>query len=144
MVNFNDIDKKEWRNLGFFYTFNVEKNRWEFYGDRLGLQNFSKALNKYVSDSKNVEISEHIHLGPHSYLKIITWEKPVINEDGFYGSITDLEKLISIYSQKLSSTKEDDCFTIDKEYSSFNKSSLYVCVKKEGFDPSSLDDVISK
>jgi len=137
--DFNEIDKKEWVKLGFFYSFNAELGRWEFYGDRSGLQNFYKELIAYVDSPKNFGVSEHIHLGPYAYLKIMTWKSSSINKDGFYGSIDELRRLAEIFIQKLNSTQEQDCFTISEEYSKTNEASLMVCIKADGFDPSSLD-----
>jgi hypothetical protein len=144
MVDFDEIDKKEWGKLGFFYSHNAERNLWEFYGDKKGLQGFSKVLIEYASKVENASISEHIHLGPHSYLKVITWGSPLISNDGIYGSVKNLKELASIFDKKLTHTSVGKSFIINEEYSQSNKASLIVYVQKDGFDPSSLDDIISK
>jgi hypothetical protein len=137
--DFDELDKAEWLKLGFFYSYNEEMSRWEFYGDRSGLQNFYKELIAYVDSQKNFGFSEHIHLGPYQYLKIVTWGSPIIKKDGFYGSLEDLKKLADIFIMKLNATQVSDCFTISEDYSRDNEASLLVYLKEDGFDPSSLD-----
>ena len=41
---------------------------------------------------------------------------PSIKKDGFYGTVDELRKFAEIFIQKLNSTSEKDCFTINEEY----------------------------
>lgn len=129
--DFDEIDKNEWLKLGFFYSFNDDLHKWEFYGDRSGLENFYKEVMKYIESPKSFGLSEHIHLGPYAYLKIMTWHSPIITTDGFYGSVEDLRRLANIFIEKLKSTPVNQCFTLDQEYSQNNEATLMVCVKEK-------------
>lgn len=137
--NFDELDKKEWVKLGFYYSYNKEVRRWEFTGDKVGLRNFYSEILAYVNSQTSNQLSEHVHLGPYAFLKIVTWDRPVINQDGFYGSLNDLKRLASIFITNLDLTTENGSFIIDKEYSEKNEASLIVNVKEKGFDPTSLD-----
>lgn len=137
--DFDEIDRNEWINLGFYYSYSKALRRWEFTGDKTGLRNFYQKLLAYANSPANYQLSEHIHLGPYAFLKIVTWDRPVINKDGFYGGLDDLKRLANIFVTKLDSTTENKSFTIDKDYSEKNEASLMVNVKEEGFDPSALD-----
>jgi hypothetical protein len=113
--------------------------RWEFSGDRLGLQRFYNELMNFIVSTKSLDLSEHIHLGPYSYLKIVKWDSAFISSDGFYGTNQDFKKLADIFLVKLKSVKANCSFTIDEEFSKSNKAYLLVNIKEDGFDPSSLD-----
>ena len=84
-------------------------------------------------------ISEDEHYGPYSYLKIMTWDKPVINNDAISGTLSDLKKLSNLIKKKLESQRIPSEFEIDKEYSNQNESKLRFEIKEDGFDPASAD-----
>ena len=43
-----------------------------------GLRKLSEEIKLYTLNPSNEGISEHIHLGPYNYLKIMTWNEPMI------------------------------------------------------------------
>jgi len=133
---------KEWRGLGFWYDMldKGDRGEWIFHGSKTGFNNFVKSLNAYVNDPRNKELSEHEHYGPYSYLKVMTWDKPVIAKDYFAGTLPDIERLADLISQKLENSKEGDVFTVDKEYGVENSASATFFIEAEGFDPISLDE----
>ncbi len=142
-----DFDQRledEWRQLGFYYDFDerISVNQWRFFGTRKGLQNFINLLNEYINHPANNELSEHDHYGPYSYLKIMTWDKPVITNGYFAGTLDDLRKLKQIMSDKLGSTQVGETFTVDKDYGTDNTVTTKFFVMADNFDPVSMDELI--
>ena len=141
MGNFDDSYRKGWDDLGFYYEHDDDLKRWTFVGDIQGLNRFSEILKGYTNELNNQGLSEHMHLGPQEYLKVITWNTPYIGNDGIYGSFDDLIRLADIFSTKLSKGQD---FVIDADYSKSNKAHLQVIIKENGFDPSTFDTSINK
>lgn len=112
---------------------------WKFIGALKGLSNFCKIIDDYTKTPSHIGLSEHIHIGPQEYLKIVTWNIPLINNDGVYGSFDQLNELSNIFKNKLSKGKD---FIIDQDYSRFNEAHIFVQIKEESFDPASLDNSI--
>ena len=142
-----DLDKMmvdEWRNLGFYYDRDdrIDVNQWRFYGSKKGLQNFVSLLEKYTNNPQNDIISEHDHFGPYSYLKIMTWDKPVITEDYIAGTFQDLKKLKQIINDKLSHSQPGQTFNIDKDYGIENTITAKFFVMSDDFDPYTMDELI--
>lgn len=137
---FDELDKRAWKELGFYYEYNDEKREWHIYGDRMGLEKFGRAITAYCISPKNVVVSEHIHLGPYQYLKIVTWDEPRICDQGLFGSLEDLSRFTHIFETKLGLAKANDVFVIGEEYSETNTADLLVHVMETGFDPSSMDN----
>lgn len=127
--------RKEWRLLGFYYEFNNLKNCWIFVGSKSGLLNFCKLLLNYASDKSHEKLSEHEHFGPDSYLKVITWDAPIIKESGIYGSIRDIKRLSYILKEKLINIPIKMEIKIDKEYSNVNECYILLRIKSDNFDP---------
>jgi hypothetical protein len=133
-----------WRQLGFYYDFDdrLDINQWRFYGSKNGLQNLIKILENYTNDTRNELLSEHEHFGPYGYLKIMTWNKPIITQDYFAGSIQDLKSLKQIISEKLIMTLPGQTFTIDQYYGIDNTVTVKFFVMADNFDPVSMDELI--
>ncbi len=127
--------RNEWRSLGFYYEFNAHKRCWIFIGSKGGLLNFSELLFAYAIDKSKKEISEHAHYGPDSYLKVITWNAPMIMESGIYGSLADIKRLGDIFRKILMSNKDKTQLKIDKEYSKNNDCYILLKIKQDNFDP---------
>ncbi|HRH01747.1 MAG TPA: hypothetical protein PLI68_06655 [Bacteroidia bacterium] len=142
VFNFNEQYKKEWRALGFYYEFKDESKIWLVVGSRIGLSNFCSLLNRYTNNSEKNKLSEHQHLGPHAYLKIVTWNEPELNESGIYGTLEDIKKLSKLIFIKLKNCHQGDIFIIDKEYSFNNKCIFRIVVREDQFDPSTLDNTL--
>lgn len=142
-----DLDKMmiaEWQNLGFYYDRDdrLDVNQWRFYGSKEGLQNFVTLLEKYAANTDNDILSEHDHFGPYSYLKIMTWDKPVITEDYIAGTIQDLKNLQQIIADKLSNSRPGQTFNIDKDYGQDNTITAKFFVMSDDFDPFTMDELI--
>jgi hypothetical protein len=139
-----DIDKMmidEWRQLGFYYDLDERPsvNQWRFYGSKQGLQKFVKLLDDYTNNVINDTLSEHDHYGPYSYLKIMTWDKPIITDNYIAGTINDLKNLRNIIADKLTNSIAGQTFNIDKEYSEDNTVTAMFFIMADEFDPVSLD-----
>jgi hypothetical protein len=132
--DFNAAYAKEWKELGFYYSFDQTTNAWKFTGSRKGLLNFSKLLNSYALDPSRAGVSEHEHYGPDSYLKVVTWYTATIEEDGIFGSLKDIKRLGEIIAREIVMSTSNE-IVIDKEYSPQNDCSIVLKVMPENFDP---------
>jgi hypothetical protein len=137
----DQMTTEEWRKLGFFYCQKAEANinEWQFYGSQQGLFKFVELLDKYIHNHNRHFNSEHDHYGPYMYLKIMTWDKPLITNNFIAGTINDLEKLKNIVKDKLAAAQSGQEFYIDKEYGVENTMGLRFIVLSADFDPPSLD-----
>lgn len=142
-----DIDQRiidDWRELGFYYDFDerISVNQWRFYGSKNGLQNFVRILNDYTNDPRNDRLSEHSHFGLYSYLKIMTWNAPVITANYIAGTIQDLKSLGNIIADKISEAERGQTFNIEKDYGIDNTVTAKFFVMSDDFDPGSMDELI--
>ncbi|MBK6699964.1 MAG: hypothetical protein IPG55_08720 [Saprospiraceae bacterium] len=138
MIDFNQQDRDEWRELGFYYD-HFNDIEWRFFGSKQGLQNFVKLLDEYTNDPKYIGLSEHEHYGPYNYLKIMTWDKPTITKDYIAGRIQDLKKLRNIINTKLKNSNPEQEFNIEKEYGIENTIGAKFFIMPDDFDPASMD-----
>lgn len=138
--NWDEQYKKEWRELGFYYEYSDELNSWIITTSLNGLTNLVEIILNYTGNPDNNEISEHCHIGPHAYFKIITWYNAEIKKDGIYGTIKDLEKLAGLIRRYSNGEVPTNSVVIDKEYSDRNTATLkLVIINDPEFDPSALD-----
>ena len=121
-IDIDEMLRKEWRELGFYYDQNAEKQQWQFFGSKKGLLNFINCIDEHIAFQKS--LSDDSHFGPYDYLKLMTWDKPYIDFKLFAGRQEDFEILKEIYSKKVEITDVHDEFVIDKEYTSDNSASL--------------------
>ena len=142
MIDIKQVTEEEWRELGFFYEFNKEKQEWLLIGSHNGLLNLGNLLDKYVSDPRNEDLGEHEHFSPYMYLTIVTSNEAKITDYGIFGSLMDLERLADIIKDKLKSSSVGNVFQLDSEYSKINEARLVFEVKEENFDPASADDFL--
>ena len=91
----NEMTRQEWRKLGFFYDFDDTPGEWRLRGSRAGLANFVRIVRYYAACSLSGQVSEHIHLGPYSYLKIGTAERAEITSKWIAGPLGSLSELAS-------------------------------------------------
>ncbi len=141
MFDMDQRDKYEWRKLGFYYDLEETNNHkgWRFYGDKKGLYNFVKLLEDYTNNPANDFLSEHDHYGPYNYLKIMTWDKPLITKNFIAGTMANLKDFKNILADKLENFQTGQTFTIDKEYGVDNTASIKFFIMKDNFDPVSMD-----
>jgi hypothetical protein len=137
-----DFDAKiiiEWKELGFYYQRDDDLKQWWLIGSKGGLASFLKELSDYANDPSFQGVSEHIHIGPHQYLKIMTWHVPIINSDCIGGSLFDLKRLKAIIEHKLSITNIGEIFLVGKDYAIQNEYLIRFFVMADSFDPSSIE-----
>ena len=141
-----DLVKQEWRELGFYYDIleTAQNTVWTFYGSKEGFKNLIKELKNYISNPINNQISEHEHYGPYHYLKIMTWNEPIITKDYIAGSIQDLAFLGKLIEEKMEIKTIGDNFTIDKEYGLNNTASALFTIMPDDFDPFTMDNNFKK
>jgi hypothetical protein len=116
----------------------IEKE-WILSGSLAGLMKFSQYLKTYSQNKKNQNISEHDHIGPYWYLKIMTWDKPEIEKDSINGSLSDIARLSDIIKSNLEKSKTNDVIKISDEYTTNSKYKITLNVKEPEFDPASID-----
>lgn len=142
LKNINQSIVDGWRALDFYYYTDDSSsiNQWQFWGSKKGLQNFINLLDEYTNNPENEGVSEHAHYGPYSYLKIMTWDKPIIATNYIAGTIQDLKYLKELIAYKLIEASPGQTFNIDKEYGQDNTSTAKFFVMADDFDPASMDE----
>jgi len=129
----------EWNELGFYYRRDDYFKQWRLMGSKSSLSDFLRGLLNYAGGKSNEGISEHIHLGPYQYLKIMTWHHPLINRDCIGGSPDDLKRLKIIIEQKLSMASAGEVFSVGKEYAAEGDYSIKFFVMADNFVPSQIE-----
>lgn len=132
--------KEDWRELGFYYSFEKEEKTWLLQGSAQGLSNLGRELREFATGGQYTELGDHEHLGPYMYLTVITSEEPQITDYGLFGSKDDLIRLSEIIEVRLKRSKVGDIVIIDSEYSITNEAVLRMEIKEDGFDPTRADD----
>ena len=129
----------EWRKLGYYYEYEKDLKQWRFYGSKQGLKSLIKDINVYIDNPANNTISEHIHLGPHNYLKIMTWHNAIISEKYIAGTLSELKMLRELVEDNLMHSRIGETFIIGRDYSSNTTVTMLFIVMAKGFDPASIE-----
>jgi len=103
------------------------------------LKKFVDILDKYVTNPVNEALSEHDHYGPYGYLKIMTWDKPIITENYIAGSLNDLNYLKNLLNKMLSEVAIGESFDVAEYYGSGNGAAAKFFVMPDPFDPVIMD-----
>ena len=140
----NDATRKEWRDLGFFYDRDDDRNEWRLVGSPSGLLKFRDVLMHYVATPRNQANSEHDHYGPYMYLTILTWSEAGMDRNAIYGTLQDLRRLAGMIEAKLEDTRAGSAFRIQEEFARNCEYSLLLDVRDEDFDPASADPELLK
>lgn len=135
----NRATRQEWRELGFYYDRDDSERAWILKGSKQGLLKLSEILKAYTQNNHKSGKSEHIHLGPYMYLKIITWNEAHIGEQGVYGSQKDLKRLANQIEGKLMEASPNQIFEVAEEYAGDKDYSMTLYVMREDFDPAEVD-----
>ena len=133
------ITKEEWRLLGFFYEFEDSSKTWNLTGSPTGLQSLVAMISDFCSNPMNSGISEHIHVGPYQYLKVVAWNSAEIRSDGIYGTIDDLRNFSAILGAILQDKNVNKTFEIGKTYCPLSENGIQVFIKPYGYDPAVPD-----
>jgi hypothetical protein len=140
----NQMTRREWRELGFFYDRDDEAKVWKLIGSRSGLLQFRDALLEYAANSSNDYESEHEHLGPYSYLEIMTWPEAGFDEHAIRGSLPDLERLATFIEARLAEAQPGQIIRIQSEFAANSPYALIMEVREDGFDPAEADHLLPK
>ena len=133
-----ELTIREWNDLGFWYDFTPEVG-WKIHGHRAGFEKLGKIFDKYVANPFNVNVSEHEHLGPYMYLKIVTWPFPEINHDGIYGSLSDLSRLAVLVRAWANSCPIGNRYQVSQLFSAASTAELTLIMEHDGFSPGDYD-----
>jgi hypothetical protein len=139
----DQVTRDEWRQLGFFYDYDEHTMSWRFAGSRAGLMRFVKILESYAANPGHEGLSEHEHYGPYWYLKLTTSQEPEITDTAICGTLIDFQRLAESIRRTLDSSVAGSTFAIGDEYRAGSKSVLQFEVREEGFDPASVDPLLS-
>ena len=137
-----DWDKQtldEWDSLGYYYEYHEYLKQWRLHGSKSGFRKFCNTLDSYTINPSNYAISEHIHIGPYNYLKIMTWSEPIISRQYIAGSIDDIKNLSKMILSSLEKAEIGSLFAISKMYSPNSAASLLFVVMNDSFKPSSIE-----
>jgi hypothetical protein len=138
-MNWDEKYTDEWNKLGFYYEYEDYIKQWRIFGSKTGIQKFCEILESYATDVDNLPVSEHIHLGPHSYLKIMTWHERLISENAIAGTLDDLLVLSKMIREKLNTYGAGEVMKVFKEYAEASTSSLLFIIMPDNFRPSSIE-----
>ena len=134
-----NITKEDWRLLGYYYDRDDKDRKWIFKGSKYGLEEFCIYLEKYSGQIKNRNVGEHEHIGPYSYLTIMTSDTPAISKKYISGSLDDLKKLSKLLRGKIKDSKVNEILKIDEEYCLDCEYSLEFWIMDYGSDPAIED-----
>ena len=139
----NEQTRREWRELGYYYTCDNERLMWVLRGSRVALLGFAQDIRKFASDPKNSGIGEHLHLGPYKYLEIGTWNEPQITDHWIAGPPSDMIRLAGLIENKLEASEEGVTVSFRSEFAPVARFDLCLEVEDENFDPASVDSSCS-
>jgi hypothetical protein len=137
-----DLDLKtinEWKQLGYYYEYDKDFKQWRLYGSKDGLRSLVNQLDYYINNHANNSISEHIHLGPYNYLKILTWHNAVITEKHIGGTLSELKMFKELVDKKLLRSKVGEIFKIGSDYSPDTSVTILFIIMTDNFDPSFIE-----
>jgi hypothetical protein len=133
-----EITRQEWRELGVHYSSDDNTKEWHLHGSKSGLIRFAKKL-EWFARNQNRALSEHVHLGPHSYLTLTTWPEPRLDDRGIWGQPDDFDRLADIFVGVLDSSSPRQTHCIREQFASSAQYILVLHIEAESFDPASLD-----
>lgn len=140
----NSLISEHWRALGFFYVLDDSNHEWRLTGSRYGLQNFARILTNYTNNPGNDLPSEHDHLGPYMYLKIMTWPQAGISKNSIHGTLPDLQRLATIVDDAVSDMHVGETVRIQMQYTSDAEYAIVLQALDDDTDPSLLDPDLNK
>ncbi len=142
-----DIDaiiRDDWRALEFYYTRDDTAREWRLVGSRDGLRNFSRILIGYTNNPRNDFQSEHDHLGPYMYLKIMTWPDAGIGQDAIHGTLADLRRLAAIVDDSIAAMQVGETARIQSQFVPDAEYAIILDARADETDPSAFDPELPK
>jgi hypothetical protein len=138
-TEWEDDVRSGWRDLGFFYRRDDDSREWWIIGSLDGLHRFAQLINDYASDSGHEGLSEHVHLGPHLYLEIGTWDAPQITDHWIAGPLDELRSLARHIESSIDDLDIGDHLTVRDAFAPEAPYDLLLERRDAGFDPPCLD-----
>jgi hypothetical protein len=139
----NRATRREWRELGFFYSRDDGNKVWKLTGSRAGLLRFRDALLAYAADTRNADNSEHEHFGPYMFLEVMTWPEAGFDKHAIRGTVSDLVRLSALIEAKLATASSGHTIRIHDEFAPNSPYSLLLDLREDGFDPAKADPLLS-
>ena len=133
------VTLREWRELGYFYDRDDTSRTWVLRGSVSGLLGFARSVRLYAAEPRNAAQSEHIHLGPYSYLEVGTWHEPEITEHWIAGPVGALARLSAELESRLGFAAPGAVFYLRSFFAPAAPYELAVHVEEPDFDPASAD-----
>lgn len=131
-----ELTRQEWRDLGFHYVSNTEKQKWILHGSKSGLLNLCKLIEEFAA--RILQFGEHEHLMPHWYLTLTSSDSFSINSRGISGTPEQLNQFSKIFSQSVQASDLEITSCLPKEVFDSEYAIEYT-VHGESYDPSSQD-----
>jgi hypothetical protein len=135
----NEITRREWRELGFFYDRDDLAKEWKLSGSKSGLRSFAATLKRYAEDPRNELVSEHEHLGPYMYLEVGTWASPEITEHWIAGPLPELYKVALAIEAWLDSASVGERISLRSTFAPLSPYEFVLEVHADSFDPATAD-----
>ena len=135
----NKATRRQWRELGFFYSRDDSTKVWELRGSKTGLLRFRDELLAYSADPRYKVKAEHEHYGPYAYLKVMTWPETSIDQRTIRGPLGELARLAGIIETKLADAEPNSVIRIREEFAKDSPYSIVLSIQEDGFDPASAD-----
>lgn len=140
----NEATRREWRLLGFHYHRDHGLRRWLITASRAGLRKLCELLRAYAADPRNTAISEHEHLGPYSYLELMTWPDALIDHHAICGAPKDFERLATLIEETTAGLTPGSAIELAKAYAPASPYELRLELREDSFDPASADPQLSE
>lgn len=131
---------REWRDLGFHYDRDDDRQVWTIRGSIAGIKRLSDLVRQFSRDARKDVPFEHDHYGPYMYLKIMN----VPNERGFSGNAIfaprrDFSLLADLIETRLRVASPGDIFNLRDDFAPNSKCELRIVIADDDFDPALYD-----
>lgn len=135
----NEVTRREWRELGFYYERDDVAKEWRLLGSTGGLRRFAKALQDYAADPRNEALSEHEHFGPYQYLEVGTWTSPEITQHWIAGPLSAIRHLGLTLQAQLNVVSFGGSICLRTIFAPHSPYEFVLQVQADSFDPAEAD-----
>jgi len=138
----NEMARREWMDLGFYYDRDDSEKVWRILGTKVGLLKFCNLISTYAANSENDVISHHENFGPYSYLEIGTWNVPEITEHWIAGPLKQLMALASDIGVLVPNSVVGQKLLFRHKFSPQSSYELLLEIKDDDFSPITEDPTL--
>jgi hypothetical protein len=100
---------------------------------------FCDEVAAFAENIRNEAASEHIHLGPYTYLEIGSWPTPEITDHWIAGPLPTLRELANAMRANISAARDGDIISMRTQYSPQSPYDLTLELRADNFDPAQED-----